>query len=140
MNLLLDTTEFHDVNFAVFAAGEKTIQKKYKINLKTEKVLNFLEQFLKGSKTKLDKIEKIYVVVGEGSFTGIRVGLAIALAFSAAKGIPVYAVEKGDLPKDLKNLLNLPKSKIKKVTANFEADYGAKPKITKEKVKKLKNT
>ena len=133
MILFLDTTDFHVVRFVLVFDGHKVLSKKYPINLQTEKVLNLLDQFLSEKiKSDFSKIESIYVAVGSGSFTGIRVGISIALAFNTAINVPIFAVENKNLPK---NLANIVKMKKKKITSGFEVKYAAKPNITKEKEK-----
>jgi hypothetical protein len=137
MTLFLNTTDFYYVSFTL-VDGKKTTTKKYKISLQTEKVLNFLDQFLsKEIKKDFSKLSEIYVLVGEGSFTGIRVGLSIALAFNTVLNVPIFAIDKKNLPKDL---LFLGKAKKKKITASLEAVYASNPKITKAKKKILRNT
>ncbi len=44
-----------------------------------------------------DRVSRIAVSVGPGSFTGIRVGVAAALGFGSARGIPVTGVGSLDI-------------------------------------------
>jgi tRNA A37 threonylcarbamoyladenosine modification protein TsaB len=62
---------------------------------KSDKVLEFLDNFLNLSKIKNPKTEISTIIIhkGEGSFTGLRVGAAIADALSLAWQVPVK-VEK----------------------------------------------
>ncbi|MDB4939708.1 MAG: tsaB [Candidatus Doudnabacteria bacterium] len=130
MILLIDSAGYNQIHFALIN-NLKTRARKIKITYpETEKTLGYLEKFLKTSKVKLNQIEKIIVVSGPGSFTGIRVGVTIGLAFSFAKNIPLYAVEKDRLPEDLSQL---EKMKLKKVGADFDPAYGAEPNITIKK-------
>lgn len=48
-----------------------------------------------------DKIEKIVVNTGPGSFTGVRVGTAHAQALSMALGIPLKEVSDEDFQKSV---------------------------------------
>lgn len=50
---------------------------KYK-NPREQKLLEVIEKALKKSKAKLQDIDKIEVNTGPGSFTGLRVGCAVA--------------------------------------------------------------
>jgi len=64
------------------------------------------------------------VVVGQGSFAGIRVGVALALGIGFAKDIPVYAISSS--------------GKYTLITEKSEIDYGAAPNIGIAKKKILK--
>lgn len=132
MILFLDTSGFEEVHFALIATGLK--EQRYPLKrFDSEKTLTLLERFLKKNKVKLqsNSFGKIIVVSGAGSFTGIRTGIAISLAFSLAFDIPVYAIKKDKLPKVLSEL-KVSKD-LKKITAAFNADYGAEPHITPAK-------
>jgi tRNA threonylcarbamoyladenosine biosynthesis protein TsaB len=126
MILFLDTSDFNDLRLAVV---DRTVREQvravaYNENYKTAALL---EQFLKRNKVKLGDVEKIVVCSGPGSFTGIRVGIALAQAIGFALSIPVIAIKKSAVPKDLQNLKTLKNSK------QIILHYGAKPNITKKK-------
>lgn len=88
MTLYIDTTEFKKITFVL--AGKKRVGKTYKLDPRRSfTILPKLEDFLKLSKIKTEDIKKIYVNKGPGSFTGIRVGAAHALALSLAWGVPL---------------------------------------------------
>jgi tRNA A37 threonylcarbamoyladenosine modification protein TsaB len=154
MVLFLNTAEFQQINFALIDNSGKVFQQKIRINHnESAKTLPALKKFLQ-SKKAIGKISKIYAVSGPGSFSGIRVGIAIALAFGFAWNIPVYALKVEQIPKKLAVLADsgaVPSAKTKssasrpiftakKIGADFGPNYGAAPKITKEKIKKLRNT
>ncbi len=129
MILLIDSSGYEQLHFALIT--DKVKQQKFKITYpETEKTLSYLEKFLKTNKTKLDQVRKIVVISGPGSFTGIRVGVSMALAFSFAKNIPLYAIEGTDVPKKLSELTTM---KLKKVNSEFDPAYGAEPNITIKK-------
>ncbi len=129
MILLIDSSGYEQLHFALI--NDKVKQQKIKItHPETEKTLSHLEKFLKTNGVKLDAVNKIVVVSGPGSFTGIRVGVSMALAFSFAKNIPLYAIEKPKLPEKLSELANM---KLQKVKDDFDPDYGAEPNITIKK-------
>jgi len=137
MILFLDTSGFDYLKFALAPdqAGGRAIQQRIKIHhFDSERTLPALWQFLKESSVE---ISKIYIVSGPGSFSGLRVGASIALAFGFAWNVPVYALKANNVPK---KLADLAKAKVEKINSDFEPDYGQAPKITKEKPKKLKNT
>lgn len=132
MTLYVNTTEFEAVEFALISEGRPGSQPR--ISIKTFKktlafnenfrTLELLERFLRRSKVPLKKIDRIIVCSGPGSFTGIRVGISMTQALSFARGIPLVAIPKEKVPKDLTKLLHIRLSK--KLIIN----YGQQPKIT----------
>ena len=53
-------------------------------------LLSLVEEVLAGLGTALPQVEAVVVADGPGSFTGLRVGAAVAKALHDARGIPVY--------------------------------------------------
>jgi len=108
MILYIDTTDFNKVTFAVSffppppsggRAGRGVVIKKksYKIDPhKSHETLQKLDEFLKSKKLKVKSIKKIVVNKGPGSYTGVRVGVAHALALSFAWGAKVSALGAAD--------------------------------------------
>ncbi|MHB8871104.1 MAG: hypothetical protein ACYC5G_01435 [Candidatus Doudnabacteria bacterium] len=126
MILYINSADFEKLHFALI--GEKIKQKKIHISHpELEKTAERLETFLKEQKTKLQDIEKIIVVVGKGSFTGVRLGVSLALAFADALGIQAYAIDQKENPSDLKGLL---KKKMVQIKAGFNPEYANEPNIT----------
>ena|SRR5258708_7810274 len=116
MILFINSAEFERLTFAVIFPGivkKKTVEISHP---ETEKTLEHLDKFLRVNKVKISNLSKIIIVYGPGSFTGIRVGMALAMAFSLAAGMPLYAIKKQQLPK---NLGELPAMRLKKVSADF---------------------
>lgn len=113
MNLFIDTTDFNSVTFFLLpnsspSTGEARRglkRKSYKIDPhKSHETLEKLEKFLKSCKIQVtsDKIRKIYVNKGPGSFTGTRVGAAHALALSLAWKVPLKALGKEQFEKEIR--------------------------------------
>lgn len=94
MNLHLDTTHSQTVTLKI---GDQIFEKKYD-RPQEQAVLAFLDETLK--KLKLDKkqITSITVNPGPGSFTGTRVGVALANALAFALNIPVNGQPPPVLP------------------------------------------
>lgn len=111
MILFLNTAGFERLHFALII-GKSVKNKKIRIKYpETEMALAYLDKFLRAQKAGINQIKKIIVVSGSGSFTGIRVGIALSAAFSLALGIPVYAIDGDRLPHNLSALYGM---KLKK--------------------------
>lgn len=129
MILFLDTSGFEKLHFALLneITGKVSEKKQHITHSQTEGALEYLDNFLRLYKISIKQIKKIYIVSGPGSFTGIRAGVAHALAFSMALHIPVYHLSKDQVPTKLSNLF---KMRLKKLPAEFNPEYGREPNIT----------
>jgi tRNA threonylcarbamoyladenosine biosynthesis protein TsaB len=125
--LFINTSDFHKLELALIS-GEKIykLEKDLEFN-ENFKTLELLEKFLAKHKLKLKDVGNIIVCSGPGSFTGIRVGVSLAQALGFGLNIPVVAIPKSKLPKDLRKLSTI------KLASKLTLHYGAKPKITKSK-------
>ncbi|HYM64871.1 MAG TPA: tRNA (adenosine(37)-N6)-threonylcarbamoyltransferase complex dimerization subunit type 1 TsaB [Candidatus Sulfotelmatobacter sp.] len=65
--------------------------------LKSEACLPLIDNLLNKNKVNLKDLSEIYVNEGPGSFTGLRVGVAIANCLSYLLKIPVNGREIGEL-------------------------------------------
>ena len=132
--LFMDTSDFKALRFALIWSdlGQQAFFKEKRIAIaynQSEKTLEFLIKFLKSKphSSSLDDIQAIYTVSGPGSFTGIRVGVAMAMAFGLALEIPVYFLKQEQVPS---SLLDLPKLRLKPHIKKPKLNYGAEPNIT----------
>ena len=76
--------------------------KKYEIIssseiLKSEAALPLIDKLLKENNLKIEEIDAIRVNTGPGSYTGLRVGIAIANALGFVLKIPVNGKKIGEL-------------------------------------------
>ena len=95
-NLVTDTSS--SVCSVGLFEDDKLIVKNELDNGKThsENFMPLVEKTLNEAKLKLDDIEYLAVVVGPGSFTGIRIGVASCKAMAEIKGlkvVPVYSLD-----------------------------------------------
>ena len=75
--------------------------------------MKLLLNFLKKKKINFQNISKIFVNLGPGKFTSLRISLSIAKAISLANKISLVGFKSTDLVnKNYKNLINLDKKKI----------------------------
>ena len=61
-----------------------------------EKLTILINEFIKGYDLKIDKISKLYVNRGPGSFAGIRNSLSVVKAINVAKKIDYYCFSFDD--------------------------------------------
>lgn len=71
--------------------------------LRSEAALPAIERLVKRNKLKIQDIEEIRVNKGPGSFTGLRVGIAIANALGFLLRIPVNGKNVGELEEPVYN-------------------------------------
>lgn len=129
MTLFINTTDFNNLTLALLNGSEiKLFTKSIAFN-ENYKTNEFVQQFLKHSKVKVQDLKKIIVCSGPGSFTGIRVGISLAQALGFALNIPVIAITKNRIPEDIRKLEKIKGGK------SLTVNYGQKPNITKAKSK-----
>ena len=80
--------------------------KKLQTNIRKNGLLvNNIFDFIKQKNVNIDKNFSIIVNIGPGSFSGIRISLAIAKGIKIAKGTKIYGYRNYDLGKfNLKNI------------------------------------
>ena len=85
-----------------------------------------IKEVLDGHETDFNKLEGIVVYMGPGSFTGLRIGIAVANACAYGLTIPIIG-SKGDnwIAEGIKQLLD------EKNDSVVIPEYGAPPNITK---------
>ena len=89
------------------------VYKYEKKEISRESLVFFIQNFLKSHKAKLDEKFSIIVNQGPGSFSGIRISLAIAKGLVIAKKIRLYGYKDEDLLEfNLKNIEELMKKKL----------------------------
>ena len=72
--------------------------KKLQTNIgKNESLVNNIFDFVKQKKANVDKTFSIIVNIGPGSFSGIRISLAVAKGIKISKGAKLYGYKDTDL-------------------------------------------
>lgn len=90
MILKIDSTNIEKIIVSLSSPDGKQIIKKTSSQKPGSQVLlPLIDELLKEKKIKLNKLTSIEVNQGPGSFTGTRVGVAIANALALALDIPV---------------------------------------------------
>ena len=89
------------------------VYKYEKKEISRESLVFYIRNFLKSHKVILDEKFSIIVNQGPGSFSGIRISLAIAKGLVIAKKIRLYGYKNDDLLEfNLKNIEELMKKKL----------------------------
>ncbi|MBI5122303.1 tRNA (adenosine(37)-N6)-threonylcarbamoyltransferase complex dimerization subunit type 1 TsaB [Candidatus Roizmanbacteria bacterium] len=87
--LLIDTSNNKVIKVGLTINGEEDLVEKQIDYRKAQVVLPLIEELLKKHKLVLQDISEIKVNPGPGSFTGVRVGVAIANTLGYLLKIPV---------------------------------------------------
>ena len=101
-------------NSIALRTNSKFFIKKFQTNMKNNKLLvNNIFQFIKQKNAYIDKNFSVIVNVGPGSFSGIRISIAVAKGIKISKGSKLYGYKDQDLADfDLKNIKLLIKNKL----------------------------
>lgn len=95
--LILDTADNKKITVGLIIDGKKDIQTEEITSNKTQIILPMIDRILKKHSLKLKDLSEIKINAGPGSFTGLRVGLAIANALSFALRIPINGKKVGEI-------------------------------------------
>ncbi len=91
MNVLFIDT--HDELITVsFIKNENVFTKEVESESHSTHLLPLIDEMLKEKNIKLNDFNRIVVVNGPGSFTGIRIGLTVAKTISYSLNIPIYTI------------------------------------------------
>jgi tRNA threonylcarbamoyladenosine biosynthesis protein TsaB len=101
--LKIDTSNNKLISIELNINGRKDKLTKDSTFLRSEAALPAIESLIKRNKLKIQDIEEIRVNKGPGSFTGLRVGIAITNALGFLLGIPVNGKNVGELEEPVYN-------------------------------------
>ena len=96
-SLLIDT---HDklVSYVLYNDGKVVDQVQLESNMRhSEIAMPSLIEILKKNNLEIKDIKEILVVIGPGSFTGVRIGVVIAKTTAYLLNIPIKAITSIDL-------------------------------------------
>lgn len=95
--LILDTADNKKITVGLIINGKKYIQTEKITSNRTQIILPMIDKILKKHSLKPEDLSEIRINAGPGSFTGLRVGLAIANALSFTLKIPVNGKKIGEI-------------------------------------------
>ena len=102
----------------------------------SEKLLLTFDKLLSKNKVKLKDLKAIFVNVGPGSFTGLRVGIDSANALAFSLNIPLVGIKEKEMNNESlaeTGFIKFQKGKISKMLLPI---YAQKPHITKVRKRK----
>lgn len=99
----IDTSDNKKINIGLEVNGVKSNLSQEVAILKSEAALPLIDKVLKDNNLKIEEIDEIKVNTGPGSYTGIRVGVAIANALGFVLKIPINGKRIGELVTPLYN-------------------------------------
>jgi len=93
--LFIDTSSNQEITVAL-KINDKNIKLTSPVDkMRAQKVLPLIDKILSSCQVKITDLTHIEVNPGPGSFTGLRVGIAVANALSFSLKIPVNKLEIG---------------------------------------------
>lgn len=96
MNILhIDTSSNKEIQVALEIDGKKNIIKEAIGEKKAQVVLPMIDKLLKKNSLTVRDLNEVTVNTGPGSFTGLRVGIAIANALGFVLQMPVNGKKTG---------------------------------------------
>ena len=94
--LKIDTSDNQKISIELEVDGKKDKLIEDSTFLRSEATLPVIDKLLHKNNSKIEDIGKVEVNKGPGSFTGLRVGVAIANALSFLLKIPVNGKKVGE--------------------------------------------
>lgn len=94
ITLVIDTSSSEQIRVGVEHDGKMTEASARK-QTQAQMVLPMIEKLLRSQKLKLSDITEIKVHTGPGSYTGLRVGIAIVNMLGALLGVPINGLPVG---------------------------------------------
>ena len=95
--LTIDTSNNKEAIMGLTVDGKEHLLKQQPDHRKAQVMLPMVEQLLMENKLTLQDITEIKVNVGPGSFTGLRVGVAIANTLGMLLQVPVNGKSAGEI-------------------------------------------
>jgi len=101
--LTIDTSNNKKISVGLDIDGRKSEVTKDSTFLKSEAALPVVDKLLKKNNLSIEEVDKIRINKGPGSFTGLRVGVAIANALAFLLKISVNGKKVGELEEPVYN-------------------------------------
>ena len=113
INLIIDAAN-EKIVFAIITDEQSYTTSHINSRENFDNFMKLLLKFLNKIKIKISDINRIFINLGPGKFTSLRISLSIAKAISFANNISLLGFQSNDLTnKNYKNLIKLDKKKLK---------------------------
>ena len=111
INLIIDAAN-EKIVFTIIADKQSYTRSHINSRENFDKFMELLLKFLDKIKIEISDIERIFVNLGPGKFTSLRISLSVAKAISLANSAALIGFKSQDLiNKNYKNLIKLDKNK-----------------------------
>ena len=110
-NLIIDAAN-EKIIFVIIASRQSYTTSYINSRENFDKFMELLLNFINKKKLKISDIDRIFVNLGPGKFTSLRISLSVAKAMSLANSVVLVGFKSKDLiNKNYKNLIKLDKNK-----------------------------
>ena len=111
INLIIDAAN-DKIVFVIITDKRSYISKHINSRENFDKFMELLLKFLKEKKIRISDIERIFINLGSGKFTSLRISLSVAKAISLVNSSVLIGFKSKDLmDKNYKSLIKLGKNK-----------------------------
>ena len=111
INLIIDAAN-EEIVFVIIADKQSYTSKHINSRKNFDNFMKLLLNFLNIKKIKISDIQRIFINLGPGKFTSLRISLSIAKAISLVNSAFLIGFKSHDLiNKNYKNLIKLDKNK-----------------------------
>ena len=111
INLIIDAAN-EEIVFVIIADKQSYTSKHINSRENFDNFMKLLLKFLSIKKIKITKISRIFVNLGPGKFTSLRISLSVAKAISLVNSAAITGFKSEDLTsKNYQNLIKLDKNK-----------------------------
>lgn len=100
-NILAIDTATRRLNLALLFAGDRAVQSGEVVARTHGQILmKKIDELFQSSDLQIENLEALVVSLGPGSFTGLRIGLAVAKGIAVARDLPIVGVTMFEVAAD----------------------------------------
>ena len=111
INLIINAAD-EEIVFVIIADKQSYTSRHTNSRENFDNFMKLLLKFLNTQKIKIADVSRIFINLGPGKFTSLRISLSVAKAISLANSVVLIGFKSNDLiNKNYKNLIKLDKNK-----------------------------